>query len=239
MQSFNRESRQSIYFGVDYVIASQWSSDTMKRLDFQKTLAKQQLDFPKTAVGPHDFVLVRAEQSPMQVKVASLGPRVSSVSISSERPVHSLELFSKEAEAVCDAYRQTWLQEQCQILRCNATIRHLYSCNDHAFKYLWEDRLGQNPQDFHYLGARPVLGGGLRLVMPPLKEDEEPLQIEIKIESFFRESKKMFIETSFVWPRPRLLPPDAKFDPGLRLKSVEKYATREVCDFILRTKTDD
>lgn len=238
MQGFNRESRQSIYFDVSYVIASQWSSDTMKRLDFQKTLAQQRLDFPKTAVGPHDFTLVRTEQSPLQIKVASLGPRVSNISISSENPVHSLELFGKEAEAVCDAYRQTWLQGQCQILQCNARIRHLYSCNDHAFKYLWEDWLGQNPQDFHYLGKRPVLGGGLRLVMPPLKEETEPFQIEIKIESFFQESKKMFIETFFVWPKPRLLPPDVKFDPEFRLKRVEKYAAREVCDFVLRSETE-
>lgn len=236
MDGFNRESRQSIYFGVGYVIASQWPSDTMKRLDFQRALAQRQLDFPRTSVGVHDFTLIRAEQSPLQIKLASPGPRVSSISISSERPVHSLELFAKEAEAVCDAYRQTWLQGQCQILQCNARIQHLYSCQNHAFKYLWEDRLGQNPLDFHYLGTRPVLGGGLRLFIPPLKNDEEPLQIEIKTESFLRESKKMFIETFFVWPKPRLLPPDEKFNPEIRLKSVEEYATQQVCDFVLRSE---
>jgi hypothetical protein len=50
-----------------------------------------------------------------------------------------------------------------------------------------------------------VLGGGLRLVMPPVKEGAEPVQIEIKIESFFRESQKLFIETFFVWPQPSAL----------------------------------
>lgn len=238
MPGLNRESRESIYFGVSYVIASEWSSDAMKRLDFQKALAKQQLDFPKTGVGPHDFTLVRTDQSPLQVKIASLGPGVSSVSISSEIPVHSLELFGKEAEVVCDAYRQTWLQEQCQILRSNARIRHLYSCQNHAFKYLWENRLGQNPQDFHYLGKRPVLGGGLRLVMPPIKEPGEPVQIEIKIESFFRELKKMFIETFFVWPELRLLPKNKKFDPEIRLTKVEEYATSEVWNFVLKPEIE-
>jgi len=238
MEGFNTETRQSIYFGVGYVIASQWPSDTMKRLDFQKALAEQQLDFPRTSVGPHDFTLVRTEPSALQVKLASLGPRVSSISINSERPAHTLELFAKEADAVCDAYRRTWLQGQCQILQCNATVRHLYSCKDHAFKYLWEDRLGQNPQDFHYLGTRPVLGGGLRLVMPTVKDHEEPLQIEVKIESFLRESKKIFIETLFLWPKPRLLVPDAKFDPEFRLKNVEDYAVTKVCDFILQARTE-
>jgi len=234
MQKFNIESRQSIYFELSYVIAAVWSGDTMKRLDFQKVLAQSQLDFPRTSVGPHEFKLVRAEPSALQVKVTSVGPRVSSVSISSEKPQHSLDMFIKEAEAVCAAYRQVWLGRQCQVLQTNARIRHLYSCGDHAFKFLWEDRLGQNGQDFSYLGKRSVLGGGLRLVMPPLKNEAEPVQIEIKIESFFAESKKMFIETSFLWPKPRLLEEDEEFDVELRLQGVEKYATGEVCDFILR-----
>ena len=238
MENFNSESRQSIYFGVSYVIASEWSAETMKRLDFQKALAQRQLDFPQTSVGVRDFTLVRTEQSALQVKVASLGPRVSSISINADRPVHSLDLFGKEADAVCDAYRQIWLKQQCQILQSNARIRHLYSCQGHAFKYLWEQRLGQKPQDFHYLGKRPVLGGGLRLFIPPLKEDEEPVQIEIKIESFLRESRKMFIETIFVWPKPGLLSESVEFAAEHRLKSVERYATSEVCDFVLQTKAE-
>ncbi len=238
MQSFNRESRQSIYFDASYVIARQWSCDTMERLDFQKALAERQLDFPKTSVGVHDFTLVRMEQSHLQVKIVSLGPGVSSISISSEGPVHTLDLFAMEAETVCEAYRQIWLKEQCQILQCNARIRHLYSCGGYAFKLLWEDRLGQSPEDFRYLGERPVLGGGLRLVMPPLKEDTEPVQIEIKIESFFREPQKMFIDTFFVWPKPRLLAEDEKFDAGLRLENVERYATEQVCNFLLHSKKE-
>jgi hypothetical protein len=235
MENFNRESRQSIYFDISYIIARDWAADTMKRLQFQKTLAEKQLDFPQTGAGPSDFTLIRIEPSPLQVKVASLGPRVSSIFIGSENPAYMLELFGKEAKTVCDAYRQTWLSEPCQILQCNARIRHLYSCRDHAFKYLWEDRLGQTPQDFHYLG-KPVLGGGLRLVMPPLKEDTEPVQIEIKIESFLREPKKMFVETFFLWPQPRLLAENTGFDVEARLKSVEKYATTNLCDFIAQSE---
>jgi hypothetical protein len=236
MQGLNRESRQSIHFSVSYVIAKEWLTDTIQRLEFQKVLAENQLDFPQITAGPHDFTLARTEQSPLQVRVASLGPRVSSIFIKSERPVHHLHLFAKEADAVCEAYRQTWLKEGCQILQCNARIRHLYSCEEHAFKYLWETRLEQKPQDFHYLGKRPVLGGGLRLVMPAVKGDTEPTHIEIKIESFFQELKKMFIETFFVWPQPRLLPKNKKFDPEIRLTKVEKYATSKVCDFLLRSE---
>jgi len=236
MQNFNRESRQSIYFDISYIIAREWTADIMKRLQFQKMLAEKQLDFPQTGAGPGDFTLARTEPSPLQVKVASLGPRVSSIFIGSENPAYTLELFAKEAKAVCGAYRQTWLSEPCQILQCSARIRHLYSCQDHAFKYLWENRLGQRPQDFHHLG-KPVLGGGLRLVMPPLKEDAEPVQIEIKTESFLRESKKIFVETFFLWPQPKLLAENMNFDVEARLKSVEKYATANVCDFIAQSET--
>lgn len=236
MEGLNRESQQSIYLNVSYVIAKEWPSDTIKRLDFQRLLAQNQLDLPQTTVGLRDFTFVRTEQSPLWVKVASLGPRVSSISITSEYPVHSLELFCKEADAICDAYRETYLKEQCQILQCGVKIQHLYSCQNHAFKYLWEGRLGQAPQDFHHLG-RPVLGGGLRLFMPPTSKDTEPVQIEVKIESFLRESQKMFIETVFVWPQPRLLPKNQKFDPTIRLTEVEKYATSEVWEFILKPES--
>ncbi|MFC1737418.1 hypothetical protein ACFL1G_00010 [Planctomycetota bacterium] len=236
MDDVNLNSRQSIYFGISYVIAGQWSSDTVKRLDFQRTLAEQQLDFPQTRVGSNDFMLFRNEPSSLQIKLASSGPGVSSLAITSDKPVHTLEMFCKEAEAVCGAYQQTWLPQQCQILRTTATIRHLYSCREHAFKFLWEQRLSQNPQDFKFLGNRPVAGGGLRLIMPPIKTDPEPVQIEVRIESFLRQAENMLTETIFVWPKPRLLHEDEQFDSEFRLNSVEQYASGELCDFLLNSK---
>lgn len=65
-----------------------------------------------------------------------------------------------------------------------------------------------------------------------MKEDKEPVQIEVKIESFLRGPKKMFVETVFVWPKPRLLTDETSFDTGVCLRTVEKYATEEVCSFI-------
>lgn len=171
--------------------------------------------------------------------MASLGPDVSNVLVTSVKPAYNLELFIKEADAVYEAYRQTWIESRlCQIVRCDATIRHLYSCSEHAFKYLWEMRLGQKEDDFRYLGGRPILGGGLRLVVPITKEPD-PAHIEVKIESFLEETKEMFIETQFVWPQPRLLQASDKFDPGRRLNAVEQYAIKQVCDFILKPKEEE
>jgi hypothetical protein len=240
MDAINRETRQSIHFSVGYIVAIEWPFDAIKRLDFQRALAENQLDFPQTAVGPHDFSLVRAEPSPLQVKVASLGPGVSRISVSSEGLAPILDLFTKEAEIICNTYKRIFLHQQdvCQVIQSNAKIRHLYSSPEHAFQYLWEERLGQSPQDFHYLGKRPVLGGGLRLFMPPIPEPE-PVQIEVKIESFLRESQKMFIETFFVWPKPCLWPRDKRLDPEMRLTKVEKYAINEVWNFLIKPEIEE
>ena len=237
MSSLNPHSLQSIYFSVNYIIALEWPSHAAKRLDFQKRLAEYKVDFDQSRVGQRDFVLVRTEPSHFMVKIASLGPRVSNISISSERPEHTLDNFTRESEAVCNAYQEVFLSQPCQILQCGVNIRHLYSCQEHAFKYLWETRLNQDPVDFAFLGKKPVLGGGLRLVIPPVMGETEPVQIEVKIESFFQESNKMFVETAFVWPQPRLLPIEKKFDSTIRLQRVEKYAKREVWEFLTKQET--
>lgn len=200
---------------------------------------ENKLEFSKTETGKNFFELARKEESPLRVRVASVGPGVSNVLVTSERPICSLEFFIEEATAIYEAYRRTWIENKpCQIIRCDATIRHLYSCTEHAFKYLWEVRLGQREDDFKYLGGKPILGGGLRLVIPATK-DPDPVHIEIKIESFFEATEELFIETQFVWPQPRLLPVNNGFDPGERLTSVEQYATNEVCDFLLKPEKEE
>ena len=148
MQGLNPASRQSIYFGISYTVTAQWSSEAVKRLDFQRVLAEKQLDFSQTKFSEAGFSLVRREPSELVVNIASLGPGVSNISISSNQPSGGLEIFCREAEAVCRGYRQVWLEQQSRVLKCTATIRHLYSCGGHAFKYLWEERLGQKPEDF-------------------------------------------------------------------------------------------
>jgi len=231
------ESRTSIHFGITFIFASNWTADKKKCVDFEKTLLDRKLEFGQTQIGARDFTLIRTEQSALQVKIASRGPQVSSLSISANNPQHQLDFFAKEADAICQACRQIWLADQVQLLECRAGIRHLYSFQEHAFKYLWETRLGQNPGDLRYLN-KPVLGGGLRLVMPPTKQDTDPVQIEIRIESFLPDTVKLLAETVFAWPRPRLLAKTENFDPAARLESVEKYAVNEVWNFIERPQPD-
>lgn len=238
MNGFNRESRRSYHFGINYVVATAWTTDPKKILAFQNAMLDNKIEFSETKTNKNFSELTRKEESNLKIRIASVGPDVSNVLVTSGRPTSDLEFFIKEVEAIYDAYRQTWIENKpCQIVRCDATIRHLYSCKEHAFKYLWENMLGQKKGDFKYLGGRPILGGGLRLVLPATKVSD-PV-IEIKIESFFEATEEMFIETQFVWPQPRLLQANEKFDPMFRLTAVEQYATKEVCDFILKPGTEE
>jgi hypothetical protein len=152
-------------------------------------------------------------------------------------PQYDVEMFAKEASAVTSAYQKTWRLPQYQILSTGGCIRHLYSARVHAFQYLWEERLGQSPQDFALLGHRPVAGGGLRLSIPPhQKEGGQPVSIEIRIESFLRESQKLFVETVFTWPQPRVIAEGENFDCQTHLRQVESFAAEQVWDFIVKQK---
>jgi hypothetical protein len=141
-----------------------------------------------------------------------------------------LDLFKKEAEAIVQAFETTWPTKNRQIISVDAAFRDLYETSgEHAFKELWETRLGQTADALAILG-HPIAGGGLRLVMPPHPEQSEPLEIELRIESFLQDTKKIWIETQFRWPQP--MPPGAPLDPARRLKQVNDYVDNEVLSFI-------
>ena len=143
----------------------------------------------------------------------------------------SLDLLTREAEAAVRAFEATWGKERRQIISSDAAFRDLYETSaEHAFQELWEQRLGQSAQSLAILG-RPVLGGGLRFVMPPLPDEVEPLQIEVKIESFLRDTKKLFVETQFAWPAPTS--PGAPFDPAGKLKQLDDYIEHVVTSFLV------
>lgn len=234
MQKVNRNSRTSIHFSVGYLLAGQWAAEKPRCLDFQKALLESEMDFGQTTFAGNRFTLIRNEPSNMQVVLEVPGPQVAGVTVTSAHPQYDLAMFQKEADAVMEAYRRIWPMQQYQVLQCSARMHQLYSCTEHAFKYIWEDRLGQKPDDFAALGGRPVGGGGLRLVMPPAAiEGQEPSNIEIKVESYFRELSKLFVETVFVWPQPRIIGSGETFDASYRVGLVDTYADNEVWNFVV------
>ncbi len=234
MQKVNKNSRTSIHFSVSYLLAGQWSPDKPRCLDFQKALLASEMDFSQTTFAGSRFTLIRNEPSNLQIVLESPGPQVMGMTLTSAYPQYDIAIFEREAEAACQAYQKVWPAPQYQVLQCSARIHQLYSCTEHAFQYIWEDRLSQKPEDFAVFGGRPVAGGGIRLVMPPASiNGSEPSSIEVRIESYFREAAKLFIETVFVWPQPRNIAAGEKFDPAQRLASVEAYSDKEVWDFLM------
>lgn len=237
MKAINPETRTSVHFSINYVLAMGSEPGKAKTVDFQKALLDNGLDFSQTNIRGNTFTLLRSQPSNLTVKIEAPVQHVSSVHVIAQNPSYDSEMFLQEASAVMDAYQKSWPAEQYQVIRAMAKIHHLYSSEGHAFKYLWEDRLGQSPQDLVCLGKRPVAGGGLRLIMPPHAVENEQLHsIEIRIESFLHEPRKVLIETIFVWPKPTVLGKDERFDPGLLLGPVEEYASNEVWTFLTQKK---
>jgi hypothetical protein len=140
-----------------------------------------------------------------------------------------MDLFIKEAEAAIEAYESVWPSPNRQIVHADATIRQLYeTTSQHAFQELWENRLGQSAQTLSVFG-RPIRGGGLRFVMDPVAEDL-PVQIEVKIESFLRDTTKIFVETQFTWPIPSA--PQSPFNLRERIEKMDSYIETHVQSFI-------
>jgi len=239
MDAINRQSKTTSYMHVQFLLATGWSAERVKTVEFQKALLDSGLDFTQTNVYDRGFLLNRVQPSPLQVKLDASGPQVMTLQIVSQNPQYDLDLFCRDCQAAVAGYVRTWPSEHYQLLSATAKIHHLYSSKTHAFQYLWENRLGQRPQDFRTLGNRPVAGGGLRLLMPPhATEGAEPVSIELRVESFLRETNKLFVETVFTWPKPRILKKEEDFAPQLLMESVEHFAANEVWNFITQSRQE-
>lgn len=225
------ESRVTIHMGINFVLSPMPTINPQTNLSFQQSLMTEGIDFSKVELEEGAITVLREAPTLLQVKVATLPPpSVGQLLILGPRSGWYLEPFVREAEAVVSAFNSTWPQKNRQTISCDVTFRDLFaSSGEHAFKELWETRLHQSAESLSVLG-RPVLGGGLRFVMPPRPEETEPLQIEVKIESFLKDTSKIYVETQFTWPAPRA--PGVPLDPTSRLKQVDEYVEDEVISFI-------
>jgi len=227
-----KDSRQIIHMGINFIVAPPPVIDARMHVTFQNSLISSGIEFTNTAHVERQIEVVREEQHPLRVLVSrqSQAP-VGQLLIVAPYPARPLELFAKEAEAVAKAYCDTWPTKPIQVISRDVTIRDLYQTTDeHAFQELWEMRLRQRPEALAAFG-RPVLGGGLRFVMPPVPNEPEPTEIEVKIESYLRNPRMMFVEVQFKWPQPT--PPGEEFDPTKRLQEVNSYIENQVMSFIM------
>jgi len=221
-------SRRSIHYGVNFVFAPEASLDYTSTMLFQQQLGEHNLEFDRSERAEKGLVLSRSSSEPLRVQVQIVGPQVSQLLIIAESPRRGLEHFIEEATIVTEVFRAVWPGPR-QIISRDVTIRHLYeSEGSHAFQYLWEKRLRQSADDLGLLG-RSVLGGGLRIVMPPEKDRQS--QVQVKIESYLRNSRDLFVETSFVWTERESFVEG--MNPRELLTEAEDFACGEVVRFIL------
>jgi hypothetical protein len=224
-------SRQTIHMGINFVVNPRPTVNAHSNLRFQQSLVERGIDFAKVEFNERAIVVVREAPVVLNVQVAVINPEVfGQLLIVAPQQGADLALFSKEAEAVVQAFEATWAVESRQTVAVDATFRDLYEASaEHAFMELWEARLGQRADALAVLG-HPVLGGGLRLVMRPHPGQSEPFEIEVRIESFLKDTKKIWVETQFRWPQP--MPPGVSLDPSRRLKQVDDYIDNELLSFI-------
>ena len=226
------ETKQHLHFGVNFVVAPAAAIAPAQQLQFQQGLADpvHGIVFDVVQKAGPGIVFQRAKE-PLQVHLGPVGPQVGQLLITAGKPARTLDDFISDAESVISVYRSVW-PGSLQILRRDVTIRHLYAIQgqeQHAFQYLWERRLHQGAAAMASFG-RPVVGGGLRVVLPPRANVEDDTNVEVKIESLLSDPRQLFVEASFVWPSPRV---NAEPEPGPLLNVVEQFLDTEVRNFIL------
>ncbi len=193
------ESRVIVFAGINFITVPAPVISHATVLAFQQAIVTNGLEFVKVENPKNSIVITRDAPSPLQITVNVLEPQVGQVLIVAPQPKGTQEIFIQEAEAVIRAFESVWPAQNRQIIKADATIRELYqTTSQHAFQELWEERLGQTPKALGAFG-RPIRGGGLRFVLDPVQE-EMPCQIEIKLESFLRDTTKVFVEIQFNWP---------------------------------------
>ncbi len=69
----------------------------------------------------------------------------------------------------------------------------------------------------------------LRFVLDALPGDEDPIQIDVKIEFFLNDVKKIFVETTFSWNKPK--EPSPIINVTDRLIGMNKYVEERVEGF--------
>jgi len=159
-----------------------------------------------------------------------LEPQVGQILVVAPNPKGSLNLFIQEMEAALKAFEAVWPAQNRQVIKSDATLRELHeTTSQHAFQELWEKRLGQPTQSLAVF-ERPIRGGGLRFVMDPIPNEDEPVQIEVKIESFLGDTSKIFVETQFIWLKPTA--PGTPIEPGERLSQMNAYIEKQVHRFL-------
>lgn len=214
--------------GISYIFSPMPNLEKKALVQFQAALINSGVEFKRAEQTNEHQIMVVRDAPALNINVMMIPPAIGQIIVVSPQPGCIKEMFVKEVEAVLNAYSMVWTAPS-QVVHSDATFRDLFEATEaHAFQELWEQRLKQPKQALKPL-ERPVLGGGLRLVMPSQPEDTIPTQIEVKIESYLQDSRKFFIETVFTWPQP--MPSGADLNPQGKIQQLDDYIENSVIVF--------
>jgi hypothetical protein len=233
------ETERSLHFGVNFVVVPSPELGAAKVLEFQTNLATDArgltFETVNRRVDGGELTLIRRPE-PLQVQIKGGGPGVGQLVVTAGQPARPMDDFRIEVESVIEALQATW-PAPLTVIRRDCTIRHLYAVDeDHAFKFLWARRLHQSEASIRQFG-RPVLGGGIRLVFPPRDGVADDMMFEVKVESYLRDPRQLFVDTLGAWSSPR--PTGGPLDSSDMLQTVLAFAEGEVRRFILAETNGD
>ncbi len=229
-------SEQLFHLGISFWTLPGITISNQSSLKFQQELNSSGLEFTKVDKAPDNklIVIIRETPSPLEIIVSTQQPPAAQLTIRAPNPKTTKDLFIDEVDAVIRAYEATWPANVRQVVHSDGALRELIEASGnvaHAFQELWEMRLKQ-PIDSLKVFGKPVRGGGLRFVLDPLPNDTDPVQIEVKIESYLQDTKKIFVETIFNWFA------QTPIDPRARINSMDEFVKDRVHKFI-SGETDD
>ncbi|MFI5073162.1 MAG: hypothetical protein ACHP8A_20005 [Terriglobales bacterium] len=234
-------SKQFYHFGLTFLLAPSEPASPSALLRFQQRLSEADRGIIFDVVqrgGEMQAATFVRRSPPLQVGIGSPGPGgppLMQLAMTAPDPHRRLEDFMLEAEDILAVFREVWPTVQQSVTR-SCSIHSLYPVlESHAFRFLWEDRLQQSNDSLRAL-ERPVLGGGLRLVLPPPPDQPAAPAAEVRIESFFRDVSKVFVETTFTWNSPTGI--DDSTLPSAMLKEVSEYEDGPVINFLMSSGTD-
>jgi len=225
-----KDSRQLIHIGINLLSIPGITINKQNSIRFQQSIYENGLDFSNVQSLDDKIILERHEPSALNISAISPHDQpFGQLLIISPKP-STIEMFISEAEAACLAYDNVWKATQRQIIRADATIRELHeTTSEHAFKEIWESLLGQTEDSLRVFN-KPIRGGGLRFVLDPSMDEDEPIQIEIKLESFLENTNKIYLETIFRWVRPS--EQGEGYNIRNRIDNINNYIEENVLSFL-------
>ena len=226
------ESQRVIHIGLNYVVAPKRPLTVDEKLQFQKELSLIGLEAENTAKKEGGIgVKALYEGAPVIVETFMNSPNTGQLLILMPENPSSL-LFPQISDAVGDIYLRIFADPKPQVFPArDGCVRKLYACSaeyPHAFKYIWEKMLGKTQSDLSALG-KPIAGGGLRFVIPPL--ENHPVETQIRIESLLKDPTQLWVEVKMKWLKPEKV--ETGFQAGALFKQINDFIDEKVAEFML------